>query len=330
MVATAWKSWRSYKKVNGAWPAGMSWLAYRSQPWNKWPATAQQDWTAYTNDAVQRASVTDLWDGLVGPFYMVNLSFYSWPTLAQKEWNGQITKINAANAAKKSGLVSKVTSAITAAVNPVAAIAEKSPALGKILDPSHVFSGSTAQKAASITAKTIVNTSPVVAWNSSSGQPLKRRLATIGDQATNPVSASGETIDILGYNIAGTRAMKKTVGGAVAGYATGGPWGAVVGGLAANFQKGKAQTVTDVITGAAAGYGAKGVGSLYKAVGSKAYGLAVGALTKTVSSSSKAAPQPMITGQTIAQRIVPATSAQKGLSSWIEAKFPILKPVMTF
>jgi hypothetical protein len=89
-------------------------------------------------------------------------------------------------------------------------------------------------------------------------QGLKRGMASIGAGAINPMSKSSIPIKILGYNVTGTRALKKTISGAVAGFITGGPYGAVAGALAANLQKGKAHTVKNVAAGAAAGYAAGG------------------------------------------------------------------------
>jgi hypothetical protein len=58
------------------------------------------------------------------------------------------------------------------------------------------------------------------------------------------------------YDLGGSQALQKTATGAVSGFAVGGIYGAVVGGLAANLQHGKPNVLQDLVIGAAAGYAA--------------------------------------------------------------------------
>lgn len=97
---------------------------------------------------------------------------------------------------------------------------------------------------------------PLIVIKNVRKEGFKRGMATTGNALINPLSVSGEKVMVGSYNIAGTRALKKTITGATSGFATGGIYGAVAGAAAANLKKGKENIGQSAVIGAAAGLAA--------------------------------------------------------------------------
>ena len=130
---------------------------------------------------------------------------------------------------------------------------------------------------------------PLVMIKNVKKEGFKRGMATTGNALINPLSVSGEKVMVGSYNIAGTRALKKTISGAVTGFATGGPYGAVAGAAAANLKKGKENIAQSALIGAAAGL----------AVGAATGTGAGGALTAGGSGTSYASGAASILGKVV-------------------------------
>lgn len=96
------------------------------------------------------------------------------------------------------------------------------------------------------------------------GHPLENELHQVEVHVIDPylkplirpIQKIMPKITIAGhrYDLGGSQLLQKAATGAVAGYATGGPYGAVVGALAGMLQHGKPNVLEDLEAGAAAGY----------------------------------------------------------------------------